>query len=85
MSGTTRAASCPYHTELEDIEIRDTPHITFSHGIHYCVGAPLARVEAQLAINTLLRRMPNLRLQTEDLEWRETVTLRGLKALLVVF
>ena len=44
-------------------------------------GAPCARAEAQIVFNTLLRRMPNLRLQTEKLEWRETVTLRGLKAL----
>lgn len=68
-----------------DIARKDNPHIAFSHGIHYCLGAPLARVEAQIALNTLLRRMPNLRLQTEDLEWRETVTIRGLKALPVVF
>jgi len=38
---------------------------------HHCLGAPLARVEAQIAINTLLRRMPALWLQSEDLEWRE--------------
>jgi len=68
-----------------DITRKDNPHIAFSHGIHYCLGAPLARVEAQIALNTLLRRMPNLRLHTEDLEWRETVTLRGLKALPVAF
>lgn len=68
-----------------DITRRDNPHIAFSHGIHYCVGAPLARTEAQIVFNSLLRRMPNLRLQTEELEWRETVTLRGLKALPVTF
>jgi pimeloyl-[acyl-carrier protein] synthase len=68
-----------------DITRKDNRHIAFSHGIHSCLGAPLARVEAQIAINTLLRRMPALRLQIEDLEWRETVTLRGLKALPVTF
>jgi cytochrome P450 len=68
-----------------DITRKDNRHIAFSHGIHSCLGAPLARVEAQIAINTLLRRMPTLRLQTEDLEWRETVTLRGLKTLPVAF
>lgn len=68
-----------------DIMRAENRHIAFSHGIHYCLGAPLARVEAQLAINTLLRRMPALQLQNEDLEWREMVTLRGLKALPVVF
>lgn len=68
-----------------DIARKDNLHIAFSHGIHYCLGAPLARVEAQIVINTLLRRMPNLRLTTEQLEWRETVTIRGLKALPVTF
>jgi cytochrome P450 len=69
-----------------DITRKDSRHLlTFSHGIHYCLGAPLARVEAQIAINTLLRRLPTLHLQNEELEWRETVTLRGLKALPVVF
>lgn len=68
-----------------DITRKDNPHIAFSHGIHYCLGAPLARVEAQIVMNTLLQRMPALRLATEQLEWRETVTIRGLKALPVAF
>lgn len=68
-----------------DITRKDNPHIAFSHGIHYCLGAPLARVEAQIALTTLLRRLPKLRLASDELEWRETVTLRGLKALPVVF
>lgn len=68
-----------------DITRKDNKHIVFSYGIHHCLGAPLARVEAQVAFATLLRRMPNLRLATEDLEWRETVTLRGLKSLPVAF
>jgi cytochrome P450 len=68
-----------------DITRKDNKHIVFSYGIHHCLGAPLARVEAQVAFATLLRRMPKLRLATENLEWRETVTLRGLKALPVVF
>jgi cytochrome P450 len=68
-----------------DITRPDNRHIVFSYGIHHCLGAPLARVEGQVAINTLLRRMPELRLTGEPLEWRETVTLRGLKALPVSF
>jgi len=68
-----------------DFTRKDNRNLAFSHGIHYCLGAPLARVEAQIAINTLLQRLPALRLQTEDLEWRETVTLRGLKTLPVEF
>jgi cytochrome P450 len=68
-----------------DITRQDNRHIVFGYGIHHCLGAPLARVEGQVAIATLLRRMPNLRLTGEPLEWRETVTLRGLKALPVAF
>jgi cytochrome P450 len=68
-----------------DITRKDNAHIAFSHGIHYCLGAPLARAEAQIALNALLSRLPKLKLATEELEWRETVTLRGLKALPVMF
>jgi len=68
-----------------DITRKDNKHIVFSYGIHHCLGAPLARVEAQVAFSTLLRRMPKLQLATDNLEWRETVTLRGLKSLPVVF
>jgi pimeloyl-[acyl-carrier protein] synthase len=56
-------------------------HLAFGAGIHYCVGAPLARVESQVAINTLLRRLPNLKLQSDLPVWRETAVLRGLTAL----
>lgn len=64
-----------------DITRQDNPHLTFSHGIHHCLGAPLARIEAQLAINSLLERLPRLRLATDAVEWREMVTLRGLREL----
>ena len=49
------------------------------------MGAPLARLEAQIAINTLVQRLPNLELATDTLEWRENIVLRGLKALPVTF
>ena len=68
-----------------DITRQENPHLTFSHGIHHCLGAPLARVEAQIAINTMLRRMPDIHLATDALEWRAMLTLRGLKALSVMF
>jgi cytochrome P450 len=49
------------------------------------LGAPLARLEGQIAIGTLLRRLPSLTLATEQVEWRQTFTLRGLTALPVRF
>ncbi len=68
-----------------DITRRENPHLTFGHGIHHCLGAPLARVEAQIAINSILCRMPDIQLATDQLEWRDMLTLRGLKALPVIF
>jgi cytochrome P450 len=57
----------------------------FGFGIHFCLGAPLARLEGEIAINTVLRRLPNLQLKTEALEWQESPTFRGVKALPVAF
>ena len=55
---------------------------SFGGGIHYCVGAQLARIEAEIAIATLLRRLPNLRLDDiENPDWRQTFVLRGLNKL----
>jgi len=71
--------------ERLDITRRDNRHIAFGFGIHFCLGAPLARLEGQIAIGTLLRRMPGLGLATSTLEWRESSTLRGLKNLPVTF
>ena len=68
-----------------DVRRKDPRHISFGFGIHFCLGAPLARVEGQLAIGTLLRRMPRLALAVDTLEWRESSVLRGLKRLPVTF
>ena len=68
-----------------DIERKPNRHLAFGHGLHYCVGAALARLEGQIAVNTILRRLPKLRLETEDLEWNRNLTLRGLKSLPVAF
>ncbi len=62
-------------------------HLAFGQGIHYCVGAPLARMEGQIAFATLLRRLPELRLAVprECLRWRRSLGLRGLSALPLTF
>ena len=70
-----------------DITRTDNRHLAFGKGIHHCLGAPLARMEGQIAISTLLRRMPNLRLEgsPESLSWRPGMILRGLRGLPVEF
>ncbi|WP_457519165.1 cytochrome P450 family protein [Streptomyces sp. TE33382] len=70
-----------------DLARRDNQHLGYGHGIHYCLGAPLARLEGQAAIATLLRRLPDLRLAGEptDLRWRGGLIMRGLRTLPVEF
>ncbi|MDF9813608.1 cytochrome P450 [Streptomyces sp. SPB162] len=70
-----------------DLARRDNQHVGYGHGIHYCLGAPLARLEAQSALATLLTRLPDLRLAAEpdDLRWRGGLIMRGLRTLPVGF
>jgi cytochrome P450 len=70
-----------------DITRANNKHLAFSQGIHYCLGAPLARMEAQIAFNTLLHRLPDLTLAAPvaSLRWRPAIMLRGLEALPVTF
>ncbi|NGO81316.1 cytochrome P450 [Streptomyces sp. YC504] len=70
-----------------DLSRRDNQHLGYGHGIHYCLGAPLARLEGQAALATLLTRLPDLRLAGEegDLRWRGGLIMRGLRALPVEF
>jgi cytochrome P450 len=68
-----------------DITRADNHHIAFGMGIHFCLGAPLARMEGQIAINTMLKRLSKLHLATDRPEYRESLTLRGVKSLLVAF
>ena len=68
-----------------DITRADNRHIAFGMGIHFCLGAPLARMEGQIAINALLARLPKLALATDRPQFRQSLTLRGLQALPVSF
>jgi cytochrome P450 len=68
-----------------DITRRNNRHLAFGGGIHYCLGAPLARLEGEIAFTTLARRMPNLELAADTVTYRDNYTLRGLEALPVMF
>jgi cytochrome P450 len=68
-----------------DITRQDNPHISFGGGIHYCLGAPLARLEMHIAFSTLLRRFPTIRLESDPPEYRPTYVIRGLQSLNVCF
>ncbi len=66
-----------------DLQREPNRHLAFGQGGHYCLGAPLARMEGQIAISLLVSRLPNLRLAVpaEKLRWRATPVVRGLRAL----
>lgn len=68
-----------------DITRANNTHLAFSDGIHYCLGATLARIEAEIAINTLVQQLPDLKLSQDKLEWRNKVPVRSLKNLPVTF
>ncbi|MFD1832635.1 cytochrome P450 [Streptomyces desertarenae] len=70
-----------------DLTRRDNPHLGYGHGIHYCLGAPLARLEGRTALSSLLGRLPDLRLAADpaELRWRGGLIMRGLRELPVEF
>jgi len=68
-----------------DIERADNRHLAFGWASHFCFGAPLARIEGQIAFSALLHRLPNLRLASDAVSWRSNLGLRGLTALPVAF
>lgn len=70
-----------------DLSRTDNQHLGYGHGIHYCLGAPLARLEGQTALATLLTRLPDLELAVppEELRWRGGLIMRGLRTLPVRF
>ncbi len=76
----------PAHfTDPDSLDLRRSPnrHLSFGQGAHYCLGASLARLEASVALPTLVRRVPGLRLavRPDQLTWRGGIILRGLRAL----
>ncbi|KEG41768.1 cytochrome P450 family protein [Streptomyces griseorubens] len=73
--------------DILDLGRRDNQHLGYGHGIHYCLGAPLARLEGQTALAALLTRLPDLRLAADpaELRWRGGLIMRGLRTLPVEF
>jgi pimeloyl-[acyl-carrier protein] synthase len=68
-----------------DLGRQPNPHLAFAAGLHFCVGAALARVEIQVAIGTLVRSLPRIQLQSGPPAWHQNVAHRGLEALQVCF
>jgi pimeloyl-[acyl-carrier protein] synthase len=68
-----------------DVTRTDNRHLAFGWAAHYCFGAPLARIEGQVAFATLLRRLKHLELASDRIVWHENLGLRGLEALPVRF
>ncbi|MGH3941027.1 MAG: cytochrome P450 [Pseudonocardiaceae bacterium] len=68
-----------------DLGRADNRHLSFGSGPHFCLGARLARLESEIAIGALVRRMPALRLDTDAIEWRPKPALRGLERLIVAY
>ena len=68
-----------------DVGRADNKHLAFGLGPHFCLGVLLARLEGRIVLQTLLRRLPGLRLAGAEPEYRDNFNLRGLKALPVAF
>jgi cytochrome P450 len=64
-----------------DLARQDNRHLAFAWGAHFCFGAPLARLEGEIALETMLRRMPGMSLEPSPVTWRENLGFRGLTAL----
>jgi cytochrome P450 len=67
--------------ETFDVRREDNPHLGFGFGAHHCLGASLARLEAQVALPALLGRVKTIELATDELDYRDNLILRGLKTL----
>ncbi|TKH98761.1 cytochrome P450, partial [Bacillus cereus] len=73
--------------EVFDITRENNRHIAFGHGSHFCLGAPLARLEAKIAITTLFNRMPELQIKgdREEIKWQGNYLMRSLEELPLTF
>jgi cytochrome P450 len=68
------------YPEKMDLTRKDGQHLAFGHGVHFCLGAPLARLEGEIAVGSLLSRFPRMRpaVPLDRLDWRPGILMRGL-------
>jgi cytochrome P450 len=66
-----------------DIERHPNPHLTFNSGVHFCLGAPLARLEGEIAIGEVVKRLPQLSLARDRYVYMDTMVMRGVREMLV--
>ena len=83
LSSANRDETAFAHADKLDIMRTDNRHVSFGFGLHYCLGASLARLEGRVALLALLQRFPDMRLAVDRqaIEWRTSSGLRGVKAL----
>lgn len=83
IAGANRDPAVIPDPETFNISRVDPPHISFGHGIHLCLGMPLARMEAEIALNRLLDKYPDMSLVTADVSWERNPFFRGLEELAI--
>lgn len=81
LAAANRDPDCFPDPDRLDLGRTNKRHLSFGNGPHFCLGAPLARLESEVAIGALARRLPALRLATETVTWRPKPAFRGLEAL----
>jgi cytochrome P450 len=72
-------------TDRLDVAREPNRHVAFGAGIHFCVGAPLARLEAQIAVPALFAALPDLALGSAQLNWLDSLVFRGVRSMPVTF
>jgi cytochrome P450 len=85
LAAANRDPDCFPDPNRLDLGRANNRHVSFGNGPHFCLGAPLARLEGEVAIGALVRRLPALRLDTDTIEWRPKPALRGLERLPVAY
>ncbi|MGH3852216.1 MAG: cytochrome P450 [Pseudonocardiaceae bacterium] len=85
LAAANRDPGCFPDPDRLDLGRANNRHVSFGNGPHFCLGAPLARLEGEVAIGALVPRLPTLRLDTDTIEWRPKPALRGLERLPIAY